>query len=236
LPVCRSSFLDIVSVLLAMIADEDEFSSSCVVLCVTAPSFSVKLVSKLFVELGGHSMVESTATNYRVVVDSVDPNIRSVEGIIAEQYGLSAEKVSSAIVFLKNYAHDEAQKATVSPMEHIGFVIGLAHMENGALFVCELNMVGMRHQRLGWSYLVGWPNDITSDLSIEQLVGAASHEDYNDLIDNQVKKDISRRSMLHRVWTSSLRQRCDKLAEQMWGHMLLMESSGRDRWCRKSRT
>lgn len=197
-------------------------TAGCSILYVSVPSFSVKIVSELLIELGGYNKADTLATNYRVIPYSPKrkPDVCSLDLAIAESYDLSAQQSQSALHFLRSYAHKEAQKALSNESEHVGFALGLARKESGDLFVREVTMIRLMHKQFGWSYLVGFSKDITDDIAIEQLLSATSDEAYNCLINSRAKTGTRPWSLSSSAGTCSATQCFDKMAEDMWGAVL----------------
>jgi len=204
---------------------QDVESAGMFVLSLSVPSYSVRIFSEFCLEFCGDSMVHSIASNYRVVVNSprMKPEVRSLDVALAEAHCLTVEQSSVALDLLRNYAREEARKALSNETSYVGFALGLSRKEDGALFVRELIMVRLRHQRFGWWYLAGFSKDITRDISVEQLLGATSREAYNCLIDRRTGIDSG-------LLTGILcgKQCFDEIAEDMWGATLLGGSLNRD--------
>jgi len=215
----------------SMPVPDAESSAGCSILSLSVPQFSVKIVSELLVELGGYNKADCLATNYRVIVYSpkTKRDVRSLEFATAESCDLSVENSVAALDFLKSYAHEEARKALANQSEHVGFAIGLACKESGALFVCEVTMIRLWHQRFGWPYLVGVWKDVTDTISIEELLGATSDADYSCLIDSRSKTEDSTCYLGSLTEACSATQSFDQMAEDMWGTMLTRGCLDRDR-------
>jgi len=71
------------------------------------------------------------------------------------------------------------------PAKHVTFSLVLNKTKKGKIFVCELVMHAHQHPTFGWSYCVGLQSDVTKEVSVAELIHAALHGGYDELVKSQ---------------------------------------------------
>jgi len=95
-------------------------------------------------------------------------------GSIAEASGLSLEETSSALRVLLGHVSEEVKKMAATSFETTGFSIMVNQAKSGNFITCELDLRILEHPILGRSCCVGVQSDITSSLSVRDLLRTAT--------------------------------------------------------------
>jgi len=141
------------------------------VLCDTeVQGYPIRFASRGFERLFGYSSSECFGRTCGLVVGS-ESILQNDLGSIAEVSGLSPEDTASALRVLRGHVSEEVQKMAC---EKRGFSIMVNQAKAGNFIPCELDLRFLEHPRLGWTYCVGVQSDITSSLSVRDLLRTAT--------------------------------------------------------------
>lgn len=143
-----------------------------------ARGFPILYASQGFVDLFGYPAAGCVGVPCGTLVAAPsilrrDPELRGLAGAV----GMAPGEVGEALEILTQQARGEVDRMMEHPGEAAHFQM-VNRTKTGELFVCEVIMLLFRHSALKWNCTVGLQYDITSELSIKELLTLALRGDH----------------------------------------------------------
>mmetsp|Transcript_105070 Transcript_105070/g.338837 ORF Transcript_105070/g.338837 Transcript_105070/m.338837 type:complete len:504 (+) Transcript_105070:79-1590(+) len=161
-----------------------EFAQECFILGnVNAQGFLIRHASPGFRDLFGYSAAECVGQESSTLVGS--PSIaRSVPSLFeaARASSLAPEEAAARLCALSQHAAEEARAAVPGAGGRAGFSLLLGRKRDGELLVCELTVRAYKHPLVGLPYCLGLYRDVTAEVSVAQLLTAATGRCYASLL------------------------------------------------------
>jgi len=151
-----------------ILSEEDSF-----VLCDSnSPGYPIGYISEGFKKLYGFSAAECAGRSCgeiigggRILGEGRSPELLEV----ADQADLTGDQALEAVKLITS-----AVRAYVKQEVKVGSALAINRRRSGQLFVCEMEVRRKKHPLLGWSFEAGVQKDISADLSVADLLKAAS--------------------------------------------------------------
>lgn len=123
--------------------------------------------------------------------------------------------------FMTTFAGDECKAMMADPDARIGFTLLVNRRKDGSTFVCELVMLTHKHPKSGWYYSVGLQSDITSAVSVAELLAAASTPMSYGMLMQSREAGVQERVQQLGVDNGSAMQYLHEKAGEMWKALML---------------
>jgi len=187
------------------LSGEDSF-----ILCDSnSPGYPIRYVSEGFKALYGFSAAECAGKTCGELVGggSILREGRAELLEAAEHADLTGEQALEAIDLITSEV-----AAYVKQESKTGLALAMNRRRSGNLFVCEMEVRRKKHPLLGWSFEAGVQRDISADISVPDLLTAATKGELEMLRASRRKK-TSLTSLLEGARPTEFLYEC---ASQMW--------------------
>lgn len=188
------------------------------ILCdVQANGFPIRYASQGFLDLFKHSAKACQGVKCGALVGApaILKTPKSME-LCSAASDQNPEELESKFDVFTSYGAEECRLMMKTPETKIGFFLALNCTKGGEVIVCEIIMLVHEHPHFGWSYSLGIQTDVTSEISVAQLLSACtSRERYVELVTGREAK-LSQKVLALGLKDSNTEEYLKEKAEEMW--------------------
>jgi len=159
----------------ALLQDRLSTHGSFILCDAMADGFPIRHASRGFVDLFGYCPVECLGKKCGDLVGG--PSFRGADlAAAAFSAGVTVADAEAAVAVQTRIAAHEVRNMAKSMCDRPAFCLALNRTKNGTLFVCEIVMLMMHHPVVGWPYSIGLQRDVSSSVSVGEMLRAGGDE------------------------------------------------------------
>jgi len=159
----------------ALLQDRLSTHGSFILCDAMADGFPIRHVSRGFVDLFGYRPAECLGKKCGHLVAGSSFRGRDLAAA-ASSAGISVADAEAAVAVQTRIAAQEVTNMAKGMSDGPAFCLALNRTKDGNLFVCEIVMFMMHHPDVGWPYSIGLQRDVSSSVSVGEMLRAGDDE------------------------------------------------------------
>jgi len=162
-------------VALALLQDRLSTNGSFILCDAMAEGFPIRHASRGFVDLFGYCPAECLGRKCGDLVSRpsfCDGDVAAA----AHAVGMSLSDAEAAVLVQTRFAAQEVRSMAKGTSDGPAFCLALNRTKDGHIFVNEILMFIMHHPVVGWPYSIGLQRDVSSSVSVGEMLRAVDDE------------------------------------------------------------